>query len=291
MFYEFIKAGILSAGLTLILTLILVNLGEKGKAGNLFTKIRGGTPRAVGLAPFVALILFFPEPYNYLIAVMGALAFVDDLAGRKKIYSISLEWGQLCRGIGMMLIILLAYPYVGLSSIVIALMIQPMNIADMQPGSACNTIIFMSILIIFLIFATGAEWFNYTTPLLILATCIGYMPLDYSGRIMMGEVGNHSYAIALGISYYLIGGALSLVVLFIFTVFLIAFLRRKNLEKFLENNLKIQEPTFGDYFMDVLTGGGLGDLFRKIILKNKKIEIKNAYLKKLGARRLLYNLL
>ena len=41
--------------------------------------------------------------------------------------------------------------------------------------------------------------------------------------------------------------------------------------------------------MDVLTGGGLGDLVRKFVLRDKKILIKNNILKKLGLRRLLYN--
>jgi hypothetical protein len=49
------------------------------------------------------------------------------------------------------------------------------------------------------------------------------------------------------------------------------------------------DPTFGDYFMDVLTGGGLGDLFRKWILKDKQYDITNPLLIELGFRRLLYN--
>ena len=41
--------------------------------------------------------------------------------------------------------------------------------------------------------------------------------------------------------------------------------------------------------MDVLTGGGLGDLFRKIILKERQYVVKNNLLILLGFRRLLYN--
>ena len=41
--------------------------------------------------------------------------------------------------------------------------------------------------------------------------------------------------------------------------------------------------------MDVLTGGGLGDLFRKWIFKNKKYTVESPLLISLGFRRLLYN--
>ena len=41
--------------------------------------------------------------------------------------------------------------------------------------------------------------------------------------------------------------------------------------------------------MDVLTGGGLGDLLRKWILEDKQIEVTNPLLIELGFRRLLYN--
>ena len=41
--------------------------------------------------------------------------------------------------------------------------------------------------------------------------------------------------------------------------------------------------------MDVLTGGGLGDLLRKWILKDKQYDVTNPLLISLGFRRLLYN--
>ncbi len=125
--------------------------------------------------------------------------------------------------------------------------------------------------------------------MLVLVVCAGYAPLDYKGKIMMGEVGNHSFAIALGITFFLFGGFWALISLFLVTVFLIAFIRRKNLQIFLETKLRIENPTFGDYFMDVLTGGGLGDLLRKIILNKREIPVKNEILIRLGFRRILYN--
>lgn len=287
MYLEIIKAGVLSASLTIFLTFLLINLGKKGKAGNLYAKIRGGTPRAVGLAPFLVLIIFFPAPYNILIAIIGFLAFVDDVSGRMKIRNGPVEWGQLCRGLGMLLVMLVSYPYFGWASILLAFMIQPMNIADMQPGSACTTVLTMSAVSFVLMVLNGSA--NSQIPLLVLLICIAYAPLDYRGRIMMGEVGNHSFAIALGISYYMVGGVLSLVILFICTVILIAFIRRKNLEKVLEKNYLIENPNFGDYVMDVLSGGGLGDFIRKIVLKKRKIDVNNSFLEKIGFRRLLYN--
>ena len=41
--------------------------------------------------------------------------------------------------------------------------------------------------------------------------------------------------------------------------------------------------------MDVLTGGGLGDLCRKLILKDAQHKVRNSTLIALGFRRLLYN--
>lgn len=293
---QIIAAGILSAILTIFFWALIRTLGQKGRAGNLFVKIRGGIPRAVGLAPLIAFTLFFPYPYNLVIFIMGSLAFMDDLIGRKKLKNLPMELGQLSRGLGMLLVIIMGYPLFGPSSILIALMIQPLNIADMQPGTACSTVFSMSFLIIsiYLIDGMFKGSFNFISaqffiPLVIIAICAGYAPLDYKGKIMMGEVGNHSFAIALGIMFYLSGGFWALLALFLITTALIAFLRRKNLQKFLKNNLEIENPNFGDYFMDVLSGGGFGDLFRKIFLKNRYILIKNNILIKLGFRRLLYN--
>lgn len=41
--------------------------------------------------------------------------------------------------------------------------------------------------------------------------------------------------------------------------------------------------------MDVLTGGGLGDLLRKWIFRDKQYEVNNDILISLGFRRLLFN--
>ena len=75
-----IIAFLLSCTLTIVFYKLFPRLG-----GNLYTTIRGGTPRAMGLAPFIVLLLFFPPPGNYLIGIMGIFAFLDDVIGRKKI--------------------------------------------------------------------------------------------------------------------------------------------------------------------------------------------------------------
>jgi hypothetical protein len=49
-------------------------------------------------------------------------------------------------------------------------MIQPMNIADMQPGTACSTIIIMSSLIAVVIYLTTSN--PYFAALIVLATCL-----------------------------------------------------------------------------------------------------------------------
>lgn len=93
----------------------------------------------------------------------------------------------------------------------------------------------------------------------------------------------------MGIAFYLVGGLIPLLVLGFITVALIAFVRRNTLTVFFRQQLRLLDPTFGDYFMDVLTGGGLGDLLRKWILKDKQYNVTNPLLKSLGFRRLLYN--
>lgn len=273
---EILLAFLLSAILT-----ILIKWMIQKKGGALYTSIRGGTPRAVGIAPFIVMVIFIYliNPFlSYLILIIGIFAFFDDISGRRRIKNL-LELGQLSRGIGMIMVAVVGFYIFGPASILMALMIQPMNISDMQPGSACSTIIVLSILAILSLFLAGDQ--SYIIPLIILAACIGYAPLDYAGKIMMGETGNHSFAIGLGISFALLGGYLGIIwgvgywsgsflaVLFLFisSSFLIAFIRRKNLNTFLEKKLEIKNPHFGDYIMDVMTGGGLGDLFRRMVLK------------------------
>jgi len=264
--------------------------------GNLYTTIRGGTPRAVGIAPFIVLLIFFPAPGKYLILIIGIFAVLDDIIGRKKIRESNLEFGQLSRGIGMLLVMVVGYFYLGPVSILIALMIQPMNIADMQPGTACSTVIIMGAMVFIGILTLGSI---YYPVLILIAACLGYAPLDYNGKIMMGEVGNHSFGVALGVSFAFLGGLIGnftalttfivTLILLMVTTMLIAYLRRKNLRPFLEKNLDIKDPHFGDYFMDVLTGGGLGDLIRRITLKKRSITVKNPIMIFLGFRRLLHN--
>jgi UDP-GlcNAc:undecaprenyl-phosphate/decaprenyl-phosphate GlcNAc-1-phosphate transferase len=279
--------------LTIIFKVLITRIG-----GNLYTNIRGGTPRAVGLAPFLVLILLFPPPGNYLIAIIGIAAFIDDIVGRTRINGLKLEFGQLSRGIGMLLVMVIGYLYFGPVSILIALMIQPMNIADMQPGSACSTVIIMASIMVLGIMALTST--IYYPALIVLAACIGYAPLDYKGRIMMGEIGNHSFGVSLGLIFAAFGSIIGsytgsgiygafivTLILLILTSVIIAFIRRKNLKNFLEN--KITRPRFGDYIIDVLTGGGLGDLLRRVILKKRSITINNRLLIILGFRRLVYN--
>ena len=278
---------------TAVLNIIFRFLGKRGYMGNLYPNVRGGIPRAIGVVPFIILSLYMLPGFNNLILIIGVFALIDDILGRKP-SPFGIEWGQLSRGIGIILVIAVGFlEGLGISSIFIALMVQPLNIADMQPGSASIVTIIMSVLTILVMLLIGSpnasELPAIYTPLLILVVCIAYSPLDFSGKIMMGEVGNHTFGVALGCAFYLIGGLWSLILFGILTTALIAFVRRNNLRVFFAQRLGMLDPTFGDYFMDVLTGGGLGDLLRKWILKDKQYDIKNPLLISLGFRRLLYN--
>jgi hypothetical protein len=294
LYIQFTAAVLLSAILTLILKVAFEKIG-----GNLYTSIRGGTPRAVGLAPLTVLFLFFTPPYNFLVAIIGIFAFFDDLIGRRKINYLPIELGQFSRGLGMIIVMVMGYFYFGPVSILVAFMVQPLNIADMQPGVAVSTIIVMGSCMAILLYLVSGDPY---LPLIMIAACVGYAPLDFQGKIMMGEVGNHSFAVSLGILFALSGNFLFdsyawggwatfffVFALLILTSILIAFLRQKNLQKFLKTQLKILDPVFGDYVMDVLTGGGLGDLLRRLIFKKKSVVVKNRLGILLGFRRLLYN--
>lgn len=280
---------------TFLLTIIFRYFGKKGVLGNLFTAVRGGTPRALGIVPFILLSLYFPSEFNDLILIIGAFAFMDDLLGRRKIGNLPIEWGQLCRGIGMILVILVGFYFtpVGYSAILIALLVQPINISDMQPGSTSMVVMIMSTFVILAMFLIGVgpifEIPAFYAPLIVLVVCLGYCPLDFAGKIMLGEIGNHSFAVALGICFFMLGGFWATLILFIATTVLIALIRRNSLTIFFARKLNLKDPTFGDFVMDVLTGGGLGDVFRRIFLRRKQIRVTNPIFISLGFRRLLFN--
>ena len=276
-----------------VLNIIFRFFGRRGLMGNLYQNIRGGTPRAIGLIPFIILSLYLPQGYNSMVLIIGITAFLDDILGRKKIYYSNLEWGQLFRGIGMLLVMIVGFPLMGPASILVALLVQPVNISDMQPGTTCSLVLLLTLVIMFLMIIlripTITNLPSFYVPLLTFIVCLGYAPLDYLGKIMLGEVGNHSFAVALGISFYMLGGIWTTILFFIILAILIALMRARTLYEFLTMKLKIYNPTFGDYVMDVLTGGGLGDLIRKILFNHKQIQVKNPILIMLGFRRLLYN--
>ena len=290
----FLMVFILSAVSTALLDAVFRFLGKRGYLGNLYPNVRGGIPRGIGIVPFLILSFFMLPGCNTLILIIGIFAFIDDIMGRKKCEPLGIEWGQLSRGIGIILVIIVGIlEGYWISAIFIALMVQPLNISDMQPGSTCIVTMIMCVVTIIFMFICGSpevcELPAVYTPLLIFFVCLGYSPLDFTGKIMMGEVGNHTFGVALGLAFYMVGGLWSVILLGILTTALIAFVRRNTLKVFLRQKLGILNPTFGDYFMDVLTGGGLGDLVRKWVLDDKQYVIDNPILISLGFRRLLYN--
>lgn len=294
MVYAFIFVFIVTALGTLFVDALFRFLGKRGFLGNLFPNVRGGIPRGVGIVPFIVLSFYLLPGYNDLVLIIGICAFIDDVFGRRKFSFMNIEIGQFSRGIGMILVMVLGFIHgFGLSSIIIAFLIQPLNISDMQPGSCAMVTMVMSIVTIICMVIAGsnpvAELPVTYTPLLIFVVCLAYCPLDFAGKIMLGEVGNHTFAVALGIAFYLTGGFWWTLLLAIGTVLFTAFVRRSTLKVFFRQRLRLLNPTFGDYIMDVLTGGGLGDLFRKWILKDKQYEINNEILISLGFRRLLFN--
>ena len=294
MVYAFIFVFIVTALGTLFVDALFRFLGKRGFLGNLFPNVRGGIPRGVGIIPFIVLSFYLLPGYNDLVLIIGICAFIDDVFGRRKFSFMNIEIGQFSRGIGMILVMILGFIHgFGLSSIIIAFLIQPLNISDMQPGSCAMVTMVMSIVTIICMVIAGshpvAELPATYTPLLIFVVCLAYCPLDFAGKIMLGEVGNHTFAVALGIAFYLTGGFWWTLLLAIFTVLFTAFVRRSTLKVFFRQRLRLLNPTFGDYVMDVLTGGGLGDLLRKWVLRDKQYEVNNEILISLGFRRLLFN--
>lgn len=294
MIYAFIFVFIVCALGTTFLNALFRFLGKRGYMGNLYPNVRGGIPRGVGVVPWILLSFYFLPGYNDLVMIIGLFALIDDIFGRKKFSFMNVEIGQFSRGVGMILVMVAGFLHgFGYSSIIIALLIQPMNISDMQPGSCAMVTMVMSIVTVICMLIAGTlpidELPAVYTPLLVFVVCLAYCPFDFMGKIMLGEVGNHTFAVALGISFYLIGGFWWTLFLSVVTVLFTAFVRRSTLKVFFRQNLRLLDPTFGDYVMDVLTGGGLGDMFRKWILKDKQYNVTNGLLISLGFRRLLYN--
>lgn len=294
MVFAFMFVFIVCALGTAVVNIIFRFLGKRGYLGNLFPNVRGGIPRGVGVIPFILLSLYFLPKYNNLVLIIGIFAFIDDIFGRRKFSFMNIEIGQFSRGVGMILVMVAGFIHgLGISSIFIALLIQPLNISDMQPGSCAMVTMVMSIFTVISMLLIGTLPINELpatyTPFLIFVVCLAYSPLDFAGKIMLGEVGNHSFAVALGVAFYLTGGFWWVILLSIFAVCFTAFVRRSTLKVFFRQRLRLLDPTFGDYIMDVLTGGGLGDLFRKWILRDKQYEVTNGILISLGFRRLLFN--
>ncbi len=294
MVYAFIYVFIICLMGTAVVDALFRFLGKRGLLGNLFPNVRGGIPRGVGIIPFIVLSFYLLPGYNDLVLIIGICAFIDDIFGRRKFSFMNLEIGQFSRGIGMLLVMIVGFIHgFRLSSIVIAFLIQPLNISDMQPGSCAMVTMVMSIVTVICMLLAGTlpieELPAVYTPLLIFVVCLAYCPLDFAGKIMLGEVGNHTFAVALGIAFYLTGGFWWTILLTIFTVCFTAFVRRSTLKVFFRQRLRLLDPTFGDFIMDVLTGGGLGDLLRKWILKDKQYTVENEILIALGFRRLLFN--
>lgn len=278
---------------TFILEFIFRFFGTRGYLGNLFPNIRGGIPKGMGLIPFILLSLLMLPDFNFLILIIGIFAFLDDIVGTTPSL-IGIEFGQLTRVIGFILVIVFGFYFgLGLSSILIALMIQPFSVSDRQPGSTCMLTMILCILTIIVMFIVGSpdylELPAYYTPLVIFIIVLGYCHLDFGGRIMLGEVGNHSLAVALGCAFYLVGGFWAVLILFIVSICLTVFVRRNTLAPFLIGKLGIPNPTFGDFFMDVLTGGSLGDLIRGLVFGTKQKNVTSKWKIKLGFRRLYYN--
>ena len=97
---------ILSAVGTAVLNIIFNFLGKQGFLGNLYPNVRGGIPRGIGLVPFVILSFYMLPKFNNLVLIIGIFAFIDDILGRKKFVPLGIEWGQLSRGIGIILVMI-----------------------------------------------------------------------------------------------------------------------------------------------------------------------------------------
>ena len=97
---------LMSAFGTVVLNLIFSFLGKRGYLGNLYPNVRGGIPRAVGLVPFIILSFYMLPKFNNLVLIIGVFAFIDDIMGRRKCVPLGIEWGQLSRGIGIVLVMI-----------------------------------------------------------------------------------------------------------------------------------------------------------------------------------------
>ena len=148
---------IITAVSTAVLDIIFRFLGKMGYLGNLYPNVRGGIPRAIGVVPFIVLSFFMLPKCNSMILIIGIFALIDDILGRKKCVPLGIEWGQLSRGIGIILVMVAGIiEGYWISAILIALMVQPLNISDMQPGSTCIVTMIMSVITMVLMLIVGS---------------------------------------------------------------------------------------------------------------------------------------
>lgn len=61
------------------------------------------------------------------------------------------------KGAGIIAVTALTYPVMGPSGFLVAMMVQPLNIADMQPGAACTSTMILSLLAIMVSIITGSD--------------------------------------------------------------------------------------------------------------------------------------
>ena len=66
-------------------------LGKRGLLGNLFSNVRGGTPRGVGIIPAIILSFYLLPGYNDLVLIIAIFAFIDDIFGRRKFSFMNIE--------------------------------------------------------------------------------------------------------------------------------------------------------------------------------------------------------
>ncbi|NPB02128.1 MAG: hypothetical protein GXO28_04380 [Methanopyri archaeon] len=249
--------------------------------GPLYEPVRGGTPRGVGIGPALVVGCLAPRWLGLPVLALALPGFVDDAVGRRFVPGLGVEVGHLARGFGMLAAAVSAGWWFGFwTGLAVGFLPQPANIVDTQPRAWSFAVGVASL-------ATLPWWTGWVG--VVWAALVPYVVLDARGRVMLGDCGNSSLAVAAALACS--GGdpvgVWVFVVVFVLAGAFYRFRVEPVLRRYLEGALGIPNPSFMDAVWDVVTGGALGDLVKALTFGRTEPPEVGRVGRLLGLRRLV----
>lgn len=184
--------------------------------------------------------------FFFLITVTLFAGFIDDLLGNHSIkglrghFKVLLKDFKLTTGAFKAITITLAclvftlsisknILFLILNVLILILTTNSFNLLDLRPGRAIKFFIITSVLLLMLF------PFKYHSFLLFsLASIIAYLPLDFKGKIMLGDAGANLLGILIGISIIINFSLIVKIIILMFLVFLHIYAEKRSLSSLIE---------------------------------------------------------